>query len=593
MLSISCTHPDLLEFIGIKSDLNKVNNANISIRITNEFMEAVNKKEPFNLSFTRTETGETITKEIDAYEVFRKICEMNWDYAEPGMLFWDRIEKWNLVSEDSNFEYAGTNPCAEEPLPAGGSCLLGSINLAEFVKDGEFDFNGYREAVHHAIIALNEVLIEGLPLHPLQEQRDSVANWRQVGLGIFGLTDMLIKLGIRYGSLKSLQLCDAIGSIMADESLKTSALLAKEHGPYPMYKPSAVLKSPYLNTNASSETLELIKKYGLYNSQLLTIAPTGSLSTMLGVSGGIEPIFANSYTRKTQSLHGKDEYYKVYTPIVKAYMEEHGLTEEEELPEFFVTAGELNYKERIQMQAIWQHRIDASISSTVNVPNEFTVEETMDLYSYAWKKGLKGVTIFRDGCARIGVLTTTEEKKEEPVVEKEEVLQFDHSKPVTRKELGTRLRGCTYVKSVACGKLYITINRDENDNLVEVFIDSGKSGGCTANAECLGRYASAAMRDGMSIDSIIDITKGVKCSACTQVKGSKIKHIDGLSCGDVLARTIEEEYKLYHGTGKIGKVTETAKVETTEKTKCPDCGAELTFEGGCNICKNCGYSKCD
>ena len=183
MLSIDCHHPDLEEFIGIKSDLERVTKANISVRITNDFMKAVKNHEEFTLSFTREETGETIEKTVDAYEMFKKFSEMNWDYAEPGMLFWDRISNYNLLSEDPEFSYAGVNPCAEEPLPAGGSCLLGSINLSEFVKTNkEFDFNGFDHTVEIAIKALNDVLDEGLPLHPLQEQRDSVRDWRQIGL---------------------------------------------------------------------------------------------------------------------------------------------------------------------------------------------------------------------------------------------------------------------------------------------------------------------------------------------------------------------------------------------------------------------------
>ena len=174
MLSLSCDHPDLEEFIGIKSDLDRVTKANISIRITDKFMVAVKNRTSFTLSFTRLETGETITKEVDAYEMFHKMCEMNWDYAEPGMLFWDRINNWNLLSCDDEFEYAGTNPCAEEPLPAGGSCLLGSINLSEFVCDTGFDFDDFKYCVKESVIALNEVLDEGLPLHPLKEQRESV-----------------------------------------------------------------------------------------------------------------------------------------------------------------------------------------------------------------------------------------------------------------------------------------------------------------------------------------------------------------------------------------------------------------------------------
>lgn len=227
MLSLSCDHPDLEEFIGIKSDLDRVTKANISIRITDKFMVAVKNRTSFTLSFTRLETGETITKEVDAYEMFHKMCEMNWDYAEPGMLFWDRINNWNLLSCDDEFEYAGTNPCAEEPLPAGGSCLLGSINLSEFVCDTGFDFDDFKYCVKESVIALNEVLDEGLPLHPLKEQRESVYDWRQIGLGIFGLADLLIKLGIKYGSPEAIDLCDMIGHIMSDTAIKTSALKRK------------------------------------------------------------------------------------------------------------------------------------------------------------------------------------------------------------------------------------------------------------------------------------------------------------------------------------------------------------------------------
>lgn len=396
MLSLSCEHPDLEEFIGIKSDLDRVTKANISIRITDKFMAAVKNKTPFTLSFTRLETGETITKEIDAYEMFHKMCEMNWDYAEPGMLFWDRINNWNLLSCDDEFEYAGTNPCAEEPLPAGGSCLLGSINLAEFACDTGFDFESFKHCVKSSVIALNEVLDEGLPLHPLKEQRESVYDWRQIGLGIFGLADLLIKLGIKYGSPEAIDLCDMIGHTMADMAIKTSAVLAKKYGVYPKYKPEAVEQSAFYSKNALGETKELVESFGLRNSQLLTIAPTGSLSTMIGVSGGIEPIFANYYTRKTESLKGHDEYYKVYTPIVKEYMDKHEVKDDSELPDYFVTAQTLDYKNRIYMQSIWQSHIDASISSTVNVPNDFTVEQVEGLYMTAWDAGLKGVTIVSD-----------------------------------------------------------------------------------------------------------------------------------------------------------------------------------------------------
>lgn len=648
MLSLNCNHPDLEEFINVKTDLTKLTKANISVRVTDEFMRAVALGEYYDLTFVRDETGEEIIKTVFAPTIFNQLCANNWTYGEPGMLFWDRIEKWNLLANDPEFKFAGVNPCAEEPLPAGGSCLLGSINLSAFVKDGKFDFDDFADTVSHAVIALNEVLDEGLKLHPLEEQRKSVADWRQIGLGIFGLGDMLIKMGMEYGSADSIYLCDRIGFVMADTAIGTSAYLARDEKPYNKFKPEALNKNLYFIENTSEATKKAVKRFGLRNSQLLTIAPTGSISTMLGVSGGIEPIFDISYTRKTESLHDEDVYYKVFTPIVKEYLDNNEVvydlnTGEPVLPKYFVTAKKIEPKKRIQMQSIWQKHIDASISSTVNLPASATVKDVEKLYISAWKNGLKGLTVFRESCAREGVLTSDKPKdnikiKEkdilpdeiinpkpvESILPKGEKFLFNNIVPVTRRALGKRLDGATYVKKTACGKLYITINRDEDDNLVEVFIDPGKSGGCVANAESLGRMASTMLRGGISIESIIDSTKGVKCSACTQAKGSK-KDIDGLSCGDIIARTIKEEYDRLHGkiscrdeVDSCAKCKnkcdlgmeevpnkETSRLENIAKmlnpenwvvpdiNTCPECGVEMINEGGCVTCKNCGYSKCD
>lgn len=617
MISLGCNHPDLEEFIDIKTDLNKITKANISIRVTDEFMRAVVLGEYYDLTFVREETGEEIVKTVFAPTIFKKLCANNWNYGEPGMLYWDSIEKWNLLADDSEFKFAGVNPCAEEPLPAGGSCLLGAINLSAFVKNGKFDFDNFTETVARAVKALNEVLDEGLELHPLEEQRESVSDWRQIGLGIFGLADMLIKMGMEYGSADSIVLCDRIGFIMADTAIGASAYLARDKKPYNKFKPEALDKNLYFIENTREETKRAVKRFGLRNSQLLTIAPTGSISTMLGVSGGIEPIFDTSYTRKTESLHGKDQYYEVYTPIVKAYLDSNAViynltTDKPVLPSYFVTAKTIDPMKRVKMQSIWQKHIDASISSTVNLPESATIEDVRKLYIYAWKNKLKGLTIFRENCARVGVLTS--EKKEEPEVkiEEKDILPekkvFDKIKPMTRSDLGGRLNGGTYVKKTACGKLYITINRDADDNLVEVFIDPGKSGGCVANAESLGRMASTMLRGGMAIESIVDSVKGVKCSACTQAKGSK-KVIDGLSCGDILARTIQEEYDRFNKCEnkcklRTKEVKETSRLENiammlnpenwvVPNNTCPECGMEMTNEGGCVTCKNCGYSKCD
>lgn len=416
MISMDCSHPDILEFIELKTDLEKVTKANVSVRIYKDFMEAVKKGTDYILSYEREATGEVIKKRVPARALFKKITDTSWDYAEPGVLFWDRISSWNLLSNTEEFSYAGVNPCAEEPLPAGGSCLLGSINLSEFVRNpfserADFDFEELKKCVTASVYALNEVLEEGLPLHPLPEQRESVEKWRQIGLGIMGLADALIKLGVTYGQKETVDICDKIGFVMADTAIAASALLAKEKGRFSGCKVEEIMETPYFLMNTTEETRALVKEYGLRNSQLLTIAPTGTLSTMLGISGGIEPVYANYYERKTESLHGEDVYYRVYTKIVKDYMEAHRIEDDRELPGFFVTAMNLDYKQRIDMQAIWQLHVDASISSTVNLSHEFTKEETEALYMYAYDMGLKGITIYRDGCKRMGILST--KKKEE------------------------------------------------------------------------------------------------------------------------------------------------------------------------------------
>lgn len=593
MISLACDHPDIEEFIEIKSDLERVTKANISIRITDKFMYAVENNEDFVLSFTREETNDTITKTINARNLFRKICEMNWDYAEPGMLFWDRIENWNMLSNDNNFHYAGTNPCAEEPLPAGGSCLLGSINLAEFVtEDKKFNYNSFVEAVDIAVKALNEVLDEGLELHPLQEQRDSVRDWRQIGLGIFGLADMLIKMNVRYGSKESIALCDKIGFAMADQAIYTSSVMAQENSVYPKYDSCAVETSPFLRANVQNDAYRKVKMYGLRNSQLLTIAPTGSLSSMLGVSGGIEPIYANYYTRKTESLHGHDEYYKVYTPIVEQYMNEHNITDDTMLPDFFVTAQDLDYKNRIEMQAIWQKHIDASISSTVNVPNSFTVEETEDLYMSAWKSGLKGVTIFRDGCKRTGILTTSDNNENNSEVEHElqrgEIIATDDSIIGLKRKLTT---GCG---SLHCQAFFDTKNGD----LREIYLSKGSTGGCNNYMIGLSRMISLAARAGVSLNDIVD--QLMSTGACpSYAKRGKSK---GSCCPMAVGYALKDMHKQFNehfmqnaiiGEVAKGKEEVEAHIEKKSKILCPSCGEELVFEGGCNSCKACGWSKCD
>lgn len=600
MISLDCHHPDLLDFIDAKTSPDAVTKANISVRVTDDFMEAVINDKDWIMSFTRPETNETITKTARAREIFEKLCKNNWDWGEPGILFWDTISNYNLLEFDDTFEYAGVNPCAEEPLPAGGSCLLSSINLSAFVKDKEFDFDDFSETVANGVIYLNEVMEEGLSLHPLEEQRQSVADWRQIGLGIMGLADMLIKMELPYDSEQARQLCEEIGLVMADQALYTSAFLAGHAGSYNNYK-SCVQKSEFLKNNTCESTREVIEAYGLRNSQLLTIAPTGTISTMLGISGGIEPIFANSYTRKTESLHGHDEYYKVYTPIVKEYMDEHGIKDETELPNWFCTSSTISPLNRVLMQGVWQKHIDASISSTVNLPEEATIEDVEEIYLNAWKEGLKGITVFRNGCKRLGILTTnnSQEKEEEKGLSRGEIISCSDNLIGMKRRLTT-----------GCGSLHCTAWFDPHTgDLMEIYLNKGSTGGCANFMVGLSRMISLACRGGVKIEDIADQLQSTgACPSYASRTATKHDTSKGACCPMAVGNALMEMWKemkerIEKGNSIIALANSNSQIPSSESrpsfnpeadngAKCPECGSELIQEGGCVICKSCGWSRC-
>ena len=594
MISISCDHPDLEEFIEIKSDLDKVTKANISVRVSDKFMEAVVKGETLILKFV-TDTGETITKEVEAYPIFRKLAQMNWDYAEPGILFWDRITSWNLLSNNKEFSYAGVNPCAEEPLPAGGSCLLGSINLAEFVtKERKLDLSSLRETIQVAVIALNEVLDEGLPLHPLQEQRDSVAEWRQIGLGVMGLADMLIKLRVKYGSTTSRSILESIGHELIMTALETSSILAANCGPYPKFNRDYVIRTPFFKNLDSGDMNDLrfqslhdvICKYGLRNSQLLTCAPTGSIATMLGVSTGCEPIFATSYTRKTESLVNEEKYYKVYTPIIKKLIDE-GFSEET-LPEYVVTSEQIPYRERIKVQATLQKFIDASISSTINLPESATIDDIETIYRLAWEEGLKGVTVYRSGCKRGAVLSKNPVIKEclkRPESVEAKLIRFKNGSENWIAFVGlidgrpyeiftgiNNIEDFPIPTSVTEGeiiKVKDALGKRYDFQYTDKYGYTNRLGGLSRifNQEYwnYAKLISALLRGGIELDKVVKIIDGMHFESDTLntwkngvKRAIKTFIVDGVASHEV----------------------------------CPDCGEHLIYEGGCTICKNCGFSKC-
>ena len=603
MISIDCAHPDLEKFITVKSDLNKVTSANISVRVTDRFMVAVKNDEDWELYYKRNETGEEIKKTVKARDIFDLLCSNNWDYAEPGILYWDRITNWNLVSNDKDFEYAGVNPCAEEPLPAGGSCLLGAINLAAFVRNGKFDWGDFNRTVNIAVKALNNVLDEGLERHPLAEQRKTVRDWRQIGLGIMGLADMLIKLGIEYGSPDSITLCDAIGYSMARNAIVASADIAGYAGCYDKYNEQYVTTSPFFTEHIKpddEEAWSFVEANGLRNSQLLTIAPTGSISTMIGVSGGIEPIFANYYERTTKSLHEHDEVYKVYTPIVKEYMDAHGIKDELGLPSYFVTSATIPIKRRIDMQSVWQKHIDASISSTVNLPNEATVDDVKDLYMYAWEKHLKGITVYRAGCKRAGILNADTNKDDKPKPESTSSILPRGSIIEPSNDLIGKKRKI----QTGCGSLHVLAFFDPIDGtLQEVYFNKGSTGGCANFMTGLSRMVSLLCRAGVDIMTIKDQLDST--GVCPSYATRKATHHDtskGSCCPMAIGNALVEMYNEMQSElddkddeEKPVKKTpvEPIKDVNVRQQLCPECGEPLVFEGGCCTCKSCGYTKCE
>lgn len=628
MISLDINHPDIEEFIDCKTDLNRVKYANISVRVNDNFMKAVENNEDYILhwpcdkypvAFNPDEleynkltpcgyvhnivssiiNGTGYIKKIKAKDLFDKLCENNWNYAEPGILYWNHIEDYNLLN-NTDFKYAGVNPCAEEPLPAGGSCLLGSLNLSEFVlhpftDHAVINWNDLELATFKAVVALNQVLIEGLTLHPLEEQQNSVRNWRQIGLGTFGLADMLIKLGIEYGSPESIKLIEIIYKDIASNAVEQSLALAKEHGAYPKCDKNKLAESAFIKALELPEAIiNDIRTYGLYNSQLLTCAPTGSIGTMLNTSTGVEPNFALSYTRKTQSLGGKDTFYKVDSKIVEDYKNK---TKNVKLPDYFVTSATINPLNRVKVQAALQKYTDASISSTVNLPKEATVEDVNNIYMQAWKEGLKGITIYRSGCKREGILVT-EKPNEEKTYKSESIDELKRGEIIKADD------DCIGLKRTlitGCGTLHCESFWDpDTGELREMYLSKGSKGGCNNFMIGLSRMVSLSARGGISVEAIID-----QLNSCGVCPSYAVRHATkkdtslGSCCPVAIGNALKDMYEeissiVLKPIEYIPEQDENPKTESCiEYEECPSCHKKgLTHIGGCDECIYCGYSKC-
>ena len=625
MLALDINHPDIEEFIDIKTDLNKVLGANISVKVDNKFMMAVERNEKHICKFYVEDTGEYIEKEYNARELFKKLVQNNYNYAEPGILYWDNFNNFSLLDkfiERGLFEYAGTNPCAEEPLPAGGSCLLGSINLSAYVKnpftdEAYIDLREFEQDVAIYIKALNRVLDENAELHPLQIQRDVARDLRQIGLGVMGIADMIIMMGIRYGSSESLEILDLIGHSLAYKSLFHSSLMNVQDGKAKFSDGNEqLLADSYfvkVHNDEDNKLYNQILKHGLRNSALLTIAPTGSISTMLGISGGIEPIFAKSYNRRTISLNDEETTYKVYTPIVKELMDRLNIDDENKLPNYIVTAHDLQPMERVQVQSVMQKHIDASISSTVNLNEDATFEDVYDIYMQAWKHKLKGITIFRNNCKRTAILTTPSKEEEKPLetpLNSSNEYPRGYVLPTNDNTIGLKrkLKG-------GCGSIHVQAHFDmETGKMMEVFVNKGGGGGCNSNLNALSRMISLALRGGITIEDIADqLSSTINCPSFASARAKGLPLSQGSSCANAIGKILikmnkefqemfkmvckqedeeliqennEDEYRDYikkHGEIEFMKAYH----------KCPQCFDDIRAEGGCMSCPSCSFSKCE
>ena len=584
MQTLRVDHPDIEKFIEIKTgDIDMVKYSNISVLLTDDFMDAVQTDSDFDLHW-----GGKTYRTVKAKDLWMKIIEHAHASAEPGLLFWDTMTKYH------NAEYCSplvsTNPCAEQPLPDGGCCNLGALNLERFVdQDGNFDFDGFKEITAIGARFLDNVIDYNLDRHALEEQKQNAVNDRRVGLGILGLGDMLVKMGIQYDSDEALETISKIMEIHRDTAYETSAELAKEKGQFPNFDWDGYSQSLFVQ-DLPKKLQTKIKNHGIRNCTLTTVAPTGSGAIVARVTSGVEPIFATSYKRKVKkndSLGKEFDTFTVYHPVVQ---EMFGT--DENLPKYVVTAHNVDPFFRVKMQGVVQKYIDSSISSTVNLAEETTVDTVADIYMTAYKADLKGITVYREG-SREGILITDDKSSES------EENTLENSEMKTARMRPSTTQGKTRRMRTGDGTLYVTVNEDEN-GLCEVFTAIGKAGGTVAaQTEAISRLISLSLRSGVDPNSIISQLKGISGPNPTWEDGQLI-----LSTPDAIGRALES---FVNGDATPDDSKKKAQFEIAEDSTntsqgiakeygqhCSECdGNGIVNEGGCLVCKDCGWSKCE
>jgi ribonucleoside-diphosphate reductase alpha chain len=559
-------HPDILSFITCKDDNTRLNNFNISVALTDEFMKAVGEDRPYDLINPRTRR---VTNTLKARDVFNLVVEHAWKNGEPGIVFIDRVNESNPTPHRGRIE--STNPCGEQPLLPYESCNLGSINLAKMVKIGprEINWDRLRDVTWKTVHFLDNVIDANK--YPLSIIEQMTKSNRKIGLGVMGWADMLIQLGIPYNSEKAIKLAGEVMGFIQNEGKNASAALAEEREVFPNYEGSIY-----------------DGKMKLRNATVTTIAPTGTLSIIAGCSSGIEPLFAVSFIKTvmegTKLIEVNPYFEKVAKErgfwsreLMEKIAERGSIKECDEIPEdikaLFVTAHDIPPVEHITMQAAFQKFVDNAVSKTVNFPHKAIPKDVEEVYLLAYELACKGVTVYRDGSREEQVLTKGR-KAERPADLEQKIV------PRSRPEV---TKGTTRLVKTGCGNLYVTINEDVKGHLFELFTSMGKAGGCAASqSEAIGRLVSLVFRSNIEPNEVIKQLKGISCHSHAWASGGKIT-----SCSDAIAKALEKY--LMKGDGGDG---DRGYKEVMFIGRCPECGGAVEHESGCAVCHNCGFTRC-
>ena len=586
-------HPDILSFIDCKKDNADITNFNISVGITEDFMQAVGLGQSYEL--VDPATGR-VTGELDAKEVFSHIVEGAWHNGEPGIIFLDRLNRDNVVPGQREIE--STNPCGEQPLLPYESCNLGSINLYNMIKAKDkgcaIDYDKLKITVEDAIHFLDNVI--EINKYPLEKIEETTRATRKIGLGVMGFADMLLALGIGYNTEEGVKLGEELMAFIADASHKATRRLAEVRGGFPLFDESTLKDSaPWRNATTT------------------TIAPTGTISIIAGVSSGVEPVFAYVYIRNVmdntemlevhpmlRKMLGDNGLYS--DALMKRISQEGSLAHIEEIPDsikkVFVCSHDVSPYYHIKMQAAFQKHTDNAVSKTVNFPHDATQDDVRDVFMLAYELDCKGVTIYRDGSREGQVLSIGRVNRED----NSDALVCDACEGAPLPEIYPRPRpevtwGVTERMKTGCGNLYVTVNYDEN-GICEVFTSTSKAGGCPSQSEATARLTSVALRSGVALDEILTQLRGIRCPSTIRQSGMKCT-----SCPDAIARVISRTAEKIQKDGiNLPKPIhqaivggEVASAHTADRCMkfCPECGEKLEHEGGCVSCRGCGYSKCN